>query len=751
MRRTLAVIAALTILFSAAVQSDAALRISATASTANHIDIGTSPGLLDAQNAFSMVMVFRLNANTGTYNFLCGRGAGSGTMSLRNWAILCDSGSGAGGSTNRLRFAWVRGSTEEGGDSDADGALTVGRWHQLVFTYNGTTTVRCYLNGVECWAPTITGPPNNNTVAFRFGHDAQAGGATGGPVDIAEVEVLSNVLTQAEVTALFNDFVPATAAGTLYRVRDVVAGKSVSNYWDMLGNETNPTDKAGSLNGTSSGVTLPSSTFLDHPPMREPIIHVRADAGLFSDAGVTAAVAEGRVQQWNDQSGRKLHLTQTTAGLQPRWLRTNKRAPYVWFDKFDAGAQAWRYPQFTFPTNVRLNSQNFTAVTVSRLQSMSSNGEAAGNNNFFYTLWQIDGGGNTRFNVGSVASGDLEQSAIVRFAGVDSGLAGAALYSPSSPSLFIVEGGAAAANVWVNDGVGNNTKSFSAASATGASGQGTLGGHNSNTQFSYWGGIYEFRLFNTQLGTTARAAERSRAASLWPITLAPAELLFVHGSSSAEGYASIHDNGIASQLFEKTSRFRNAWVYNMGKGSARLNTTTTDAGDATGTVWTHSTSATKSTDHIAADWPGVPVSMLNWLGTNDLANTRTAADILSDGDEPDIKDFIDARRTAIGATRIKTSALMQISANNEFDAGEQTQRATLNAAMFTDPGYGVQWNKVIRLNPLLDDLASAAADPFTISDNKHMNDAGFELRYLDVKQALFQDSMRNRTRGGRLR
>ena len=46
---------------------------------------------------------------------------------------------------------------------------------------------------------------------------------------------------------------------------------------------------------------------------------VRADQEVFSDGGATAAVEGDTVQQWNDQSGAGLDLTQTTAGQKPTY------------------------------------------------------------------------------------------------------------------------------------------------------------------------------------------------------------------------------------------------------------------------------------------------------------------------------------------------------------------------------------------------------------------------------------------------
>lgn len=46
---------------------------------------------------------------------------------------------------------------------------------------------------------------------------------------------------------------------------------------------------------------------------------LRADAGTYTDAGVTPAVNTNQVQQWNDQSGNVAHATQTTVGQRPTY------------------------------------------------------------------------------------------------------------------------------------------------------------------------------------------------------------------------------------------------------------------------------------------------------------------------------------------------------------------------------------------------------------------------------------------------
>jgi len=44
---------------------------------------------------------------------------------------------------------------------------------------------------------------------------------------------------------------------------------------------------------------------------------LKADAGVYKDAGSTLAVNNDTVQEWHDQSGNNQHATQTTSGKRP--------------------------------------------------------------------------------------------------------------------------------------------------------------------------------------------------------------------------------------------------------------------------------------------------------------------------------------------------------------------------------------------------------------------------------------------------
>jgi hypothetical protein len=80
----------------------------------------------------------------------------------------------------------------------------------------------------------------------------------------------------------------------------------------------------GSLlpNGTTAGTAANifftnNSTILNGLPNCDPILWLKADAGVYTDAGVTVASNGQTVQQWNDQSGNNNHVAQMNLSQKP--------------------------------------------------------------------------------------------------------------------------------------------------------------------------------------------------------------------------------------------------------------------------------------------------------------------------------------------------------------------------------------------------------------------------------------------------
>ncbi len=78
------------------------------------------------------------------------------------------------------------------------------------------------------------------------------------------------------------------------------------------------------LNGTNQGnAAEPSYSSAQQQSIFipcDPVLWLKADAGAYSDAGVTLATNGQTVQQWNDQSGNNKHATQGTAANRPKLI-----------------------------------------------------------------------------------------------------------------------------------------------------------------------------------------------------------------------------------------------------------------------------------------------------------------------------------------------------------------------------------------------------------------------------------------------
>lgn len=761
------------------------LRVSATANTSNKVSLSTSPGLLTAQQPFSLVGIFRINATTGAYNLLCGRGATNASVALRNWAICCDSGSGVGGNSNRLRFSWNRGSTDEAlntnsGNSDANGAMVNGRINHIAFTFNGTDSIKCYLNGTLCFDAVVTGTPNDNAYAFTWGADPGSA-STGGPLDIAEWEVTSEVLTQAQVTALVNDWNPAAATGSLKRIRDL--GLTPANYWDMLGNETTTiTDKAGSLNGTGSGVTLPLSTYLDHPPMAEPIAVFDAASGVYDATSGGSACTDGvAVARWEDSSGRKLHLTESTEADRPVYrAASGDPFPGIFFNKFPSTSSPDTASVAKLSiSGVRFNTASMTVAAVFDTVSVANEYYESNVNadRTFKTLWCNDNAAGGRVllsrEVASGVAGGVWSSGVVRSEGVnlDSGggqsTPSAYAFVPCTPTLLVYCSDSTKTQkqgVAINDfSAANIRTSTTALAAVGTAGSFHLG-YNPNASgglanHGHWGAFYKLTIWNRPVATLgASAGSLTPGATLEAlrdaydtaglITKNPRALVLVDGSSSAEGLAASDGRNLSYRLWANDRTYRRSWIMNIGSRVAKV---TADVTGGTVNVPSRDNHATDTWDIWAARFATVPRHTFFWGGLNDIngstgsdsGSTSTAEDLLTA-----VETYLTNRQTAqgehlLGSALWPLSVVFELWESDITDGDEGDRIAEYNGLLDTSESRGVLYNRIVRISETaLADINAAAADDYT-GDNRHPNPAGFALLFDRVKRdALYTPGAR---------
>ncbi|MBL0146962.1 MAG: T9SS type A sorting domain-containing protein [Chitinophagaceae bacterium] len=87
---------------------------------------------------------------------------------------------------------------------------------------------------------------------------------------------------------------------------------------------TTPDIGADELNGITGILTT---------PLTPPVLWLKADAGVYTDAGVTTATNGQTVQQWNDQSCNGFNASQPDGSKRPAWQQNAFNGkPALWFD-----------------------------------------------------------------------------------------------------------------------------------------------------------------------------------------------------------------------------------------------------------------------------------------------------------------------------------------------------------------------------------------------------------------------------------
>jgi hypothetical protein len=97
-------------------------------------------------------------------------------------------------------------------------------------------------------------------------------------------------------------------------------GVAADTYGDADHVSVVTVDAKGRVTSASEVSINANSAAVDPDDISGLYLWLKADAGVFSDAGTTPAVNTDTVQQWNDQSGNNNHATQATAGKRPQYL-----------------------------------------------------------------------------------------------------------------------------------------------------------------------------------------------------------------------------------------------------------------------------------------------------------------------------------------------------------------------------------------------------------------------------------------------
>lgn len=125
--------------------------------------------------------------------------------------------------------------------------------------------------------------------------------------------------------------ITVTSSGTVWTIDAAVVTEAKMVLADNTTQDVNtsrhgftpkaPNDTAKFLRGDGSwAVPSSNAAAIDPASVSGLKLWLKADAGVYNDAGVTLATDTQTVQQWNDQSGMSNHVSQATSGKRPTYL-----------------------------------------------------------------------------------------------------------------------------------------------------------------------------------------------------------------------------------------------------------------------------------------------------------------------------------------------------------------------------------------------------------------------------------------------
>ncbi len=224
-----------------------ALRISATASSANYIAWAENPPFDMTGNTQSFRLIFRLNATPGASNRLLCKNASASTV--QSWGQTFTA------SSELNPVAWWESTVNEGtGGVALSTTLAIGTWYDYVFVFDKLKSpdkVTTCINGVQEYNSdsAISTNPDTTTTVFSIGKDQRTGN-NGGPIDVQYFQWVDSALTVANALALYN--------GGTFKTMEQIGITPTHSYPMLTGSSTSTIeDTIGSLDGTGSGVTDP--------------------------------------------------------------------------------------------------------------------------------------------------------------------------------------------------------------------------------------------------------------------------------------------------------------------------------------------------------------------------------------------------------------------------------------------------------------------------------------------------------------
>ena len=273
-------------------------------------------GSVSLNDTMTLEMMVYFRCGNGQSTFLMTKGWCGSTWSYY-WSVF----------DQKLRFArWYNGLTGCSNNHavfETSDSIPVNTWVHVAVVISDLS-VNMYINGVEAGTSLISGNngdgfhPSNQPI--RIGNYVNlAGNNTGTPkANFDEVRIWHVARTPAQLLATMNNELIGNEAGLVayYKLNESGSGAGIS----LANSKPGSLLPNGTTNGTATNVFFDNnSTILNALPACDPVLWLKADAGAFTDAGITPANEGQPVQQWNDQSANAFHCAQPDLTKRPVW------------------------------------------------------------------------------------------------------------------------------------------------------------------------------------------------------------------------------------------------------------------------------------------------------------------------------------------------------------------------------------------------------------------------------------------------
>lgn len=210
-----------------------------------------------------------------------------------------------------------------------------GNWHHVAAVRNVTTdSVYIYIDGVEngrgldITTGTLTSPDGT----YWVGRRTLCGSVCNFYGDIDEVRVWHKAKTKTEIITEKDKQLSGNEASLkLYYDFNTAANGNGQQVINNCSNTGSALD--GTTVGTASEPDFNNAQLQGVFVPCDPVLWLKADAEVFTDAGITPAANGQAVQQWNDQSGNGNHVTQTVTVNKPEFrVADGIPQPGIYFD-----------------------------------------------------------------------------------------------------------------------------------------------------------------------------------------------------------------------------------------------------------------------------------------------------------------------------------------------------------------------------------------------------------------------------------